>query len=219
MGHAGRYREEDRQAGTHAHHATHDGSSWIEPGRKERPMKQLKKMSLAVRGVQFLAASAATACALVIPAGAAQAQATVMRFTDGPNTETFQAPLEGCLPSDLVGNVTQTETTTGQVVDTGKVFTVHGVSMYDYHGDFPNGIYVQSGLSRDIFTFVANPPLTVFSDATQDFRTIYAADGTPIGTLSIHETIHVTFRDTNGNGEPDPGEISVQIDHFRLRCG
>jgi hypothetical protein len=105
------------------------------------------------------------------------------------------------------------------VVDTGKVFTVHGVSAYDYHADFPNGMYVQSGLNRDIFSFVANPPLTVNTVADQDFRTIYAADGTPIGTLSIHETIHITFRDTNGNGAPDPGEISVQFDHFRLRCG
>ena len=103
-------------------------------------------------------------------------------------------------------------------MDTGKVVNVHGVTAYDYHADFPNGMYVQAGLNRDIFTFHANPPLTVNSDATQDFRTIYAADGTPIGTLSIHETIHTTFRDTNGNGAPDPGEISVQFDHFRLRC-
>jgi len=179
----------------------------------------MTKMSLGVRGIQFLAASAAIAGALLIPAGAAQAQATVIRFTDGPNTEHFQAPLEGCLPTDLVGNVTLTETTTGQAVDTGKVFSVHGVTTYNYHADFPNGMYVQSGLNRDIFTFVANPPLTVNTVATQDFRTIYAADGTPVGTLSIHETIHITFRDTNGNGEPDPGEIKVQFDHFRLRCG
>ena len=179
----------------------------------------MTKISLPVRGVQFLAASAAIVGALVIPAGAAQAQATVSRFTIGPDTETFQAPLEGCLPADLIGNVTQTETTTVQVVDTGKVFTVHGVDVFDYHADFPNGMYVQSWLSRDIFSFVANPPLTVNSDATQDFRTIYAADGTPIGKLSINENFHVTFRDTNGNGEPDPGEISVQFDHFRLRCG
>jgi hypothetical protein len=45
------------------------------------------------------------------------------------------------------------------VVDTGKKsLSVHGVSTFDYHGDFPNGIYVQSGLNRDIFTFVANRP-------------------------------------------------------------
>jgi hypothetical protein len=177
------------------------------------------KLSLTVRGVQFLAASAAIVSALLIPAGAVQAQATVFRFSD-THTETFTGPLEGCLPPDLIGTATLTETTTGQVVDTGKnVFTVHGVNTFDYHGDFPNGIYVQSGLNRDIFVFVANPPLIVNNIATQDLRTIYAADGTPIGTLSIHETIHITFQDTNGNGQPDPGEITVQFDRFRLRCG
>jgi hypothetical protein len=178
------------------------------------------KMSLAVRGVQFLAASAALVLALFVPAGSAQAQATVFRFSFGPNTETFTGPLEGCLPPDLIGTSTLTFTTTGQVVDTGKnVFVVHGVSTFDYHGDFPNGISVQSGLNRDIFTFVANPPLTVSNVATQDLRTVYAADGTPTGTLSIHENSHITFRDTNGNGMPDPGEITVEFDHFRLRCG
>ena len=176
-------------------------------------------MSLAVRGVQFLGAGAVLVLGLFIPAGAVQAQATVVRFSFGPNTETFTGPLEGCLPPDLIGTSTLTETTTGQAVDTGKVFTVHGVNTFDYHGDFPNGIYVQSGLNRDIFTFVANPPLTVMNVATQDLRTIYAADGTPIGTLSIHENSHITFRDINGNDEPDPGEITVQFDYFRLRCG
>jgi len=177
------------------------------------------QISLVIRGVQFLVAGAAFVGALLIPAGAAQARATVFSFSD-THTETFSAPLEGCLPADLVGSVTLTETTTGQVVDTGKnVFAVHGVSAFDYHADFPNGIYVQSGLNRDIFTFVANPPLTVSTRTTQDLRTIYAADGTPIGTLSIHETIHITFQDTNGNGQPDPSEITVQFDRFRLLCG
>jgi hypothetical protein len=177
-------------------------------------------MSLAVRGVQFLAASAALVSALFIPAGAVQAKATVLRFSFPPHTETITGPLEGCLPPDLIGTATLTETTTGQVVDTGNgVVNVHGVSTFDYHGDFPNGIYVQSGLNRDIFSFHFTPPRTVQHVVTQDLRTIYAADGTPIGTLSIHENSHITIQDTNGNGEVDPGEITVQFDHFRLRCG
>jgi hypothetical protein len=133
---------------------------------------------------------------------------------------TFSAPLEGCLPPDLIGNFTLSDTTTGQAVDTGKnVFEVHGVDIYDDHVVFPNGIYVQSGLNQDHFSFVANPPLFVNTVASQDKRTIYAADGTPIGTLTIIETIHITLQDTNGNGQPDPGEITVQFDKFRLRCG
>src|SRR5262245_54231481 len=177
-------------------------------------------MSLAVRGVQFLAVSAALVSALFIPAGAAQAQATVVRFSFGPNTETFIGPLEGCLPPDLIGTSTLTETTTGQVVYTGKnVANVHGVTTFDYRGDFRNGIYVQSGLNRDIFSFHVDFPLTVRHVVTQDLRTIYAADGTPIGTLSIHENSRLTIQDTNGKCEVDPGDITVQFDHFRLHCG
>lgn len=126
----------------------------------------------------------------------------------------------GCLPPDLIGTATLTETTAGQAVDTGNgVVNVHGVNTFDYHGDFPNGITVQSGLNRDIFSFHFNPPRTVQHVVTQDLRTIYAADGTPIGTLSIHENSQIVIEDTNGNGEPDPGEVTVQFDHFRLHCG
>ncbi len=109
---------------------------------------------------------------------------------------------------------------TGQVVDTGKVFTIHGVNEYDIRLVLPDGRYVQSGrINRDRFVFVANPPLTVYNLVIQDFRTIYAADGTPIGTLSIHAGMHITYRDLNGNGTPDPGEITAQFEYFRLRCG
>lgn len=176
-------------------------------------------MSLAVRGVPFLTAGAALVLALLIPAGAAHAQATVFSFSD-THTETFTGPLEGCLPPDLIGTATLTETTTGQVVDTVKnVVNIHGVNNFDLHMDFPNGIYVQSGLNRDIFSLHFSPPLTVQHVVTQDLRTIYAADGTPIGTLTIHGGFHITYRDTNGNGEADPGEITAEFDHFRLHCG
>jgi hypothetical protein len=40
---------------------------------------------------------------LAVPAGLAQAQATVFRF-EVIQTSTFDAPLEGCLPEDLVGS-------------------------------------------------------------------------------------------------------------------
>jgi hypothetical protein len=133
--------------------------------------------------------------------------------------EGITTSLEGCLPENLFGTGTLTETSTGQVVDTGKVFTVRGVNEYDLHLVFPDGSYVQSGLNRDRYVFVANGPLTVYNVVTQDFRTIYAADGTPIGTLSIHAGMHITYRDLNGNGMPDPGEITAEFEYFRLRCG
>jgi len=172
----------------------------------------------AVRRIQRSLAGVVLLAALILPASLAQAQATVMRFSES-HTDELTTALEGCLPEDLVGTGTLTETSTGQVVDTGKVFTVRGVNEYDLHLVFPDGSYVQSGLSRDRYVFVANPPLTVYNVVIQDFRTIYAADGTPIGTLDIHAGMHITYRDLNGNGMPDPGEITAQFEYFHLRCG
>ena len=154
----------------------------------------------------------------VMPAGTASATATVFRFSDS-HTETFTAPLEGCLPQNLVGVVTLKETSTGQVVDTGKrVFSVRGVNLFDYHLDLPGGRYVQSALNRDRYVFVANQQHLVYHVVTQDFRTIYAADGTPIGRLTIHAGYHVVYSDTNNNFTPDPGEVTVERGYFRLRC-
>jgi hypothetical protein len=81
------------------------------------------KGSPAVRRVQRSLAGVVLLVALVLPAGFAQAQATVFRFSD-THTDDITTSLEGCLPEDLVGTGTLTETSTGQVVDTGKAFTV-----------------------------------------------------------------------------------------------
>jgi hypothetical protein len=177
------------------------------------------KSLVILRAVFCAVTGAALAGSSLIFASPAQAQATVSRFSS-THTETFTAPLEGCLPQNLVGTVTLTETSHVQTVDTGnRVFTVHAVDEYDFHMELPNGIHVESGLNRDIITFVANPPHTVFNIVIQDFRTIYAADGSVLGTLSIHAGSHLTFTDLNGNGTPDPGEIAAEFEYFRLRCG
>jgi hypothetical protein len=84
--------------------------------------------------------------------------------------------------------------------------------------DFPDGSYVQSGLDRDISSFVLNPPLTVSTVVTQDFETIYNAQGQPVGSYTVHIADHRTYTDLNGNGQPDDGEIKVQFNHFDLRC-
>jgi hypothetical protein len=172
------------------------------------------------RSLQALWGAALVGASVSIPAVPAHAEATVFRFAD-THTETFTAPLEGCLPQDLVGTFTLTETSTGLVVDTGGgVFSVRGVNEYDAHLDLPDGSYVQSGqVNRERYVFIANPPRTVYNLVGQDQRTIFAADGTPIGTLSIHAGFHVTYNDVNGNGAPDPGEIASEFDYFHLRCG
>ena len=186
------------------------------PASAQQPARS--RGSAAVSTARCSLMAAALVGAMLITAGPAQAQATITHFSF-THTETFTAPMEGCLPEDFVGAVTVTETFTGQRVDTGKVATVRGVLVVDYHLSLPDGAYVQSWLNRDLVVFVANPPHTVSNVVTQDFRTLYTADGTPTGTLTIHAGNHLTYDDSNGNRTPDPGEISAEFDYFRLRCG
>jgi hypothetical protein len=158
---------------------------------------------------------AAVSLMLLIQAPA-QARATVFRFFDR-HTETFQDALEGCVPGE--GTVTLTETNTGQVVDTGnRVFSVRGVDIYDYHLNLPSGWYVQSTINRDRFVFVANGQHIVNHVVTQDFRTIYDADGQKVGTMTIHAGYKVVYTDRNSNFQPDPGEVTIERGYFNLNC-
>lgn len=144
--------------------------------------------------------------------------AAVLTRVSASHTDTF--PVDGffCLP-DAVGTATQTETSTGLVVETGSgVFSFRGVDTFDLHIDFQDGSYVDSGLNRDRVSFVFKSPLTVFTRATQDLETIYNAQGQPIGSIEIHAVSHLTFRDLNGNEQPDEGEVKAEFDRFRLRC-
>src|SRR5450759_2538201 len=152
------------------------------------------------------------------PATPANAGAIVDRESSS-HTETFTAPLDFCLPEDLIGQVTITETSTSQSVQTvSDVFTIRFVNEYDYRIEFPDGRYVQSGINRDLVVFVASPSHSVLNLVTQDFRTVYAADGTPVGKLSVHAVFHITFNAVTGNSQVDEGELKSAIDKFDLRC-
>lgn len=137
----------------------------------------------------------------------------------GTHSATFEAPLEGCLPEDLVGTVTVTETSSGQVVQTPSGgLVVRGTNQYDYRLVLPDGRFVQSGLNRDLYVFVSQGRRTVYNLVGQDFRTIYAADGTPTGSITVHAGFHTTYEDLNGNGTADPGELSASVDWVRISC-
>jgi len=152
-------------------------------------------------------------------AAPAQAQAVIEHF-DETHTDTYSAPLEGCLPPDLIGTVTSTEHSVAQAVRSGPTIVITGVNKYDFHMDLPDGRYVQSGVNQEEFAVVLHlPNNTVSSFSSQDERTIHAADGTVIGTLAIHEDYDVIYRDLNLNEEPDPGEVTLERHEFQLTCG
>jgi hypothetical protein len=110
-----------------------------------------------------------------------------------------------------------TEATTLQVVDTGKTFHIAGTGTLTYTVTFSDGRYV-TGLAVEHFTINANAPLSVSTVAITESRTIFSAEGEPVGKVKIHAVSHITFQDANENGDPDPGEVRVAIDRFFFTC-
>jgi hypothetical protein len=39
-----------------------------------------------------------------------------------------------------------------------------------------------------------------------------------IGSLNMWSVTHLTWRDLNGNGQPDPGEVAANVNLFKFRC-
>ncbi|XIE81504.1 hypothetical protein AB6O49_33810 [Streptomyces sp. SBR177] len=178
-------------------------------------------MHLTSRMRRLAAPAAALAAAVCLCAGTpARADSVVIDTIDETTTESGEGPLEGCLPPDVIGRFTVVEHTVARVVRTDGAAVIKGVNSYDFHMDLPDGRYVQSGTNYERFKVVLTRPYhTVLSTVSEDERTIYAADGTPVGTLTISERKKVVFTDADRDGEPDPGEITVEHVRFDLTCG
>lgn len=98
-------------------------------------------------------------------------------------------------------------------------FHFHGTRTLDYRIDYVDGRYVL-GTAVGHFDENAAGRLRTFTttEATQAYGTLYGSDGQPLGRVTIHAIFHLTYRDTNGNGPLDPGEITASVDRFRLTC-
>jgi hypothetical protein len=153
--------------------------------------------------------------ALTVMAEVANAQAEVLRIE-----RVEPLPSETSLPECLdatIGSQVGTEATTLQAVDTGKTVHIAGTGTLTYTVTFSDGRYV-TGLAVEHFTINANAPLTVSTVAITESRTIFSAEGEPVGKVKIHAISHITFQDANENGDPDPGEVRVAIDRFFFTC-
>jgi hypothetical protein len=162
----------------------------------------------------FLAAAAIAGLTLAL-AGTASAQATVGTFY---NQETITAT-DVSLCTGLSGTVTNTVTEAGRfVANADGTFHFSGTSTQDYRVVWSDGSY-EIHHSPSHFEFNASGTgEVVFTEAQQDPGTLYAADGQVIGQLNVFTLTHVTWRDANGNGQPDPGEIKSTVDQFRVTC-
>jgi hypothetical protein len=162
----------------------------------------------------FLAAAAIAGLTLAL-AGMASAQATVGTFY---NQETITAP-DVAICTGLSGTVTNTVTDAGRfVANADGTFHVSGTTTQDYRTVWSDGSYVINH-SPSHFEFNTNATgEVVFTEAQQDRGTLYAADGQVIGKVTVFTLTHRTWRDLNGNGQPDPGEFTAIVDQFRVTC-
>jgi hypothetical protein len=121
----------------------------------------------------------------------------------------------------IAGTITGTETIDGHFTENGPPslgFHAHGSTTQTYRVDLADGRYVL-GTFTGRFSFNA----TVGGHVTDsgggwDRAIAYAADGQPIGPLTIQSVGHVSYVDANGNGEPDPGEFTASVEHLNADC-
>jgi hypothetical protein len=162
----------------------------------------------------LLLASAVPVLALT---GVAQASATITPFVFESELS-FTTTLE-CLPADLVGTVSGTERTEGQIVDTGTTVHAPATTTQDYRVDFPDGRYV-IGTATEHFTFTTRSDMPLVSTTTViEPRTIYDADGNAVGRVIVHFKGHITAFDVNGDQQLSEGEIVTNRDFFFFTCG
>lgn len=126
-----------------------------------------------------------------------------------------------CLGPGATGTITGTETGVGRYTENGPPafgFHDHGTITSDFRVSYADGRYIlasevvhfdDNATHRDIFTSTG---------ATRDTGTLYAAAGQPLGPVTVQAVFHITYRDLNGNHQPDPGEVTANVEHFRLTC-
>jgi hypothetical protein len=153
----------------------------------------------------------------LVPASNAWADPAATHFVVVNDPQTFTGTAF-CLPEGKIGTVVTQEISVGTSVATRNGVVVTGVDEFTFRVDFPDGSRVEAGIDRDHFQFVGNGANQVFTRVTQDFETIYNAAGDAVGKIMVNATLHTSWRDTNRDGVPDEGELTTQVDNFRLRC-
>ena len=96
---------------------------------------------------------------------------------------------------------------------------MQGVETQTYRIDFANGWYLlSSSPTRFNTNFGFSNGQTENTFAQQDRGTLYDASGQVLGSLDVWSVTHLTWRDLNGNGQPDPGEITANVSLFKFSC-
>jgi hypothetical protein len=137
-------------------------------------------------------------------------------------SETFAEPVDltgTCLGPGASGTLSHAMTTFGR-------FTGNAASGFQDHETIADNIRAEFVDGRSVVgTIVAhlNESATFHDQLTRTAAaygtgTLYGSDGQSLGAVSLHELSHSSYRDANGNHEPDTGEVTAAVDRFRLTC-
>jgi hypothetical protein len=121
----------------------------------------------------------------------------------------------------LTGTITGTYTQDGHFINAPDVFHFTSTETLDYRIAFSDGRYVVGGFAKhlvDISNAQSGIQRVVKTEAGHERATVYAADGSPTGTVTVSQTTHTTIADLNDNHQIDPGEITASVDRFGLTC-
>jgi hypothetical protein len=145
-----------------------------------------------------------------------------------PGTFQFQEPVVGtvdftdtCLGPGATGTIAGTGTGVGRYTENGPptfAFHAHGTYTVDYRIDFADGRSAVGTLLAHTSTSATYGSEVTSTEATQNSATLYAADGRPLGPVTVHAIVHTAWRDLNDNHQPDPDEFTANVDDFRLSC-
>jgi hypothetical protein len=171
----------------------------------------------------LLGAGVAAAC-LALGTGASVAASPNAPFVGTfYDQQAVSDTVAGDLPcfAGVTGTITGTDTVSGRYNNAPDFFHFEGTETFDYRIDFTDGRYVIGGFSAH-FAETANAESGIVrqkdSGASQERATVYAADGSPTGAVTISGTFHTTWADLNDNHQVDPGEITASVDRLKVTC-
>jgi hypothetical protein len=145
---------------------------------------------------------------------------TVGTFYD---QEQFSDTVQGDYPcfAGVTGTIAGVDTLSVHYNNAPPFFHMEGTETVDYRVDFSDGRYA-IGESSNRVDLSANSESGVVKISEtypgEEHATVYAPDGTVIGTVTIRGVFHLTWSDLNHNGQPDPGEINATVDQVRVGC-
>jgi hypothetical protein len=141
--------------------------------------------------------------AVALAAGASAAATTGTFYEQQATTSPDQSICTG-----LYGTTTNTATVVGHYVNTDGTFHFEGTLTQDYRSDWSDGTYLISD-TPDHMSFNTNGGDSVHTESQMDRGTLYAPDGSVIGTVTVKTLSHITLHD---------GNVISMVSDFRVTC-